>query len=671
MSHQVVAVPSEAKFLALLEAAPDPIVIIDANGKISLVNRRMEEVFGYHRETLLGQELEILIPARYQLRHLEHRQQYQRAPRTRPMGAGLALYARRQDGSEFPVEISLSPVQTDAGLVVISIIRDVTNRKQVEEQLQQAKEELEQAVAARTEELLATNAQLKEQIAERERAEEKIREQAALLDVTLDAIMVQDLTGRLIFWNKGAERLYGWTAAEVVGQEIDKLLFKILSVKALEARQQIITQGEWSGELVHVTKTGREITVESRCTLVYNAQGQPKYSLIVNSDITEKKRLAAQFLRAQRMESIGTLAGGIAHDLNNALTPVLMAAQLLEERLQGPDTLSLLNMIITGAIHCSDMVKQVLSFARGIEGERITLQIGSLIKEIVKILRQTLPKSIQIESLIPNNLWTVDGDATQLHQVLMNLCINARDAMPQGGQLTIKADNVHLDENFARMHFEAQLGDYVLISVNDAGVGIPPENLEKIFDPFFTTKEIGKGTGLGLSTAMAIVRSHNGFIDVYSEFGKGTSFKIYLPTNSQRQEAHSPSVSTPLPLGQGQRILVVEDEQPIREITCRTLESYGYYAISAADGIEALAIYVKHLDTIDVVLLDIMMPHLDGQTTIPVLQRLNSNVKIIATSGLTSNQALAESAGVKAFLPKPYTAEMLLTLLAQVINPDN
>lgn len=377
--------------------------------------------------------------------------------------------------------------------------------------------------------------------------------------------------------------------------------------------------------------------------------------------------------RAQRLESIGTLASGIAHDLNNILTPILAVAQLLP--LKFPDVYEqdnhLLEILENSAKRGADLVKQVLSFARGVEGKRMALQLKHLIREVVKILKETFPKSVEVYIDIAPDLWLVSGDGTQLHQVLMNLCVNARDAMLNGGTLSICAENLLIDENYARMHLEAKTGPYTVTTVSDTGVGIPREVLDRIFEPFFTTKEQGKGTGLGLSTVIGIVKSHGGFVNVYSEVGSGTSFKIYLPA-VQEMEAQ-PAQEVEILAGQGELILVVDDEPAIRDITTTALETYNYKALTASDGIEAVAVYAEHREEISLVLTDMMMPEMDGITTIRTLQKINPQVKIIAVSGLVSNDKLSQAAsfGVKTFLSKPYTARELLTTINLVLTAQS
>ncbi|PMB47308.1 hybrid sensor histidine kinase/response regulator [Fischerella thermalis CCMEE 5201] len=508
-------------------------------------------------------------------------------------------------------------------------------------------------------------------ISDRKLAEEKIREQAALLDVTTDAIFVRDLDNRVILWNKGAENLYGWLVQEAYGKKVVELLYDDEPPEEVEiALLTVINQGKWQGELPRVTKTGKKVLVSSRWSLVCQEDGTPKSILTVDTDITEKKQLETQLFRAQRLESIGTLASGIAHDLNNILTPILAVSQLLP--LKFPNIYSehehLLEILEDSARRGADLVKQVLSFARGVEGKRMTLQVKHLIREVVKIVKQTFPRSIEVCIDVAPDLWTVYGDSTQLHQVLMNLCVNARDAMPDGGSLMILAENLLIDENYARMNLEAKVGPYTVVTVADTGVGIPREIVERIFEPFFTTKELGKGTGLGLSTVIGIVKSHGGFVNVYSEVRRGTQFKVYLPAAQGIQIESTPQLE-PL-AGKGELILVVDDEPAIQEITRASLETHNYKTLVASDGIEAIALYAQNRDKISAVLMDIMLPSLDGLTAIRTLQKINPSVKIVATSGLASSSKLAEASttNISGFLSKPYTVKELLLTLQKVLN---
>jgi len=382
----------------------------------------------------------------------------------------------------------------------------------------------------------------------------------------------------------------------------------------------------------------------------------------------EKKQLDKQFLRAQRMESIGTLASGIAHDLNNVLSPILMSVHLLKGKCQDERAHQILKIVESNAKRGANLVKQVLSFAKGIEGDRTVLQLKHLILEMKQIVEQTFPKSITVSTEIQPDLWHVCGDSTQLHQVMMNLYLNARDAMPEGGNLQISAKNIFIDENYTKIHDAARVGSYIVLTVSDTGVGIPHEQLERIFEPFFTTKEFDKGTGLGLSTVMGIVKSHGGFITVSSLVNKGTLFQVYLPSV---QTATIQSVEElELITGYGEGILIVDDEAAVRDITKATLENNNYKVITARDGIEAVELFAQHKDEISAAIIDMMMPNMNGEKTIRALQKINPLLRIIAVSGLTiSEQVTLEQASQQtAFLPKPHTAQELLKALHTIIS---
>jgi two-component system cell cycle sensor histidine kinase/response regulator CckA len=505
-----------------------------------------------------------------------------------------------------------------------------------------------------------------EDITERKQAEQQIREQAALLDISTDAIVLRDLSNQVLLWNKTAEKLYGWKAEEAISKNINQLDNKPLLQQ--EIYQAVLSNGTWQGELEKQTKSGKQIIVESRWTLVRDEHQKAKSILVVDTDITQKKQLETQFLRAQRMESLGTLASGIAHDLNNMLSPILMSVPLLKAKVSDERSHAVLSIVENNAKRGASLVKQVLSFARGIEGDRTVLQLKHQILEMKQIIEQTFPKSITVEKEIQPDLWQICGDSTQIHQVLMNLCVNARDAMPNGGTLNISAKNIFIDENFARMQLDAKVGSYILLSVADTGIGICQETLERIFEPFFTTKEFGKGTGLGLSTVMGIVKGHGGFITTSSTLNKGTKFQVYLPavnTDAIRQEENQEILT-----GHKELILIVDDEASIREITTTSLEKYNYKAITASDGIEAIALYAQHKNEIKAAIIDMMMPNMDGATTINTLKKMNPLLPIIAVSGLPISEQVLLNKTYKhaAFLPKPYTTQELLHTLHQVLS---
>jgi len=348
-----------------------------------------------------------------------------------------------------------------------------------------------------------------------------------------------------------------------------------------------------------------------------------------------------------------------------------MSIEMLKQISTHPRAKSILETIEITSRRGADIVRQVLSFARGMKGERVEVQPRHLLKDIQALIHETLPKNIQLKYCFPNESWTLMGDPTQLHQILMNLCVNARDAMPQGGSLTITAENAVLDEQYAAMRIDAKPGKYVAISVTDSGTGIPPEILDKIFDPFFTTKDIGKGTGLGLATVIAIVKGHDGFLNVSSEVGKGTTFKVYLPALDHPLESSDKTEELDeLPRGQGEMILIVDDEASILTITGQTLEAFGYEILTANDGVEAIALYAENRNKISVVLTDMAMPIMDGPATIRVLKKMNPLVKIIAASGLRTEGTPVQpsSPEIKYFIDKPYTAGTLLRTLRTILD---
>ena len=507
---------------------------------------------------------------------------------------------------------------------------------------------------------------------ERQQTDERVREQAALLDVAHEAILVIDLADRIVYWNGGAERTYGWTAEEALGRTAAGLLYKD-PAPYVEGRARLMTHGLWESELLQHTRSGDDITVSVRWTLVRDAENQPRSILAINTDITEARKLESQFFRAQRMESIGTLASGIAHDLNNVLAPILLSLEMLKDVVTAEEDIGLLATLQGSAQRGAALVRQVLSFARGVEGKRITVDLVPLLTDLVRVAQDTFPKSITIQLDARSEPWMVTGDPTQMHQVFLNLLVNARDAMPEGGTITVSLHNVVIDDTYTATNPGSRAGAHVLVKVKDSGTGIPAAIRDRIFEPFFTTKAMGDGTGLGLSTTSAIVKSHGGFIHVYSDVGLGTDFRVHLPAND-RAEAHA-DIETEqqrLPRGRDELILVVDDEDAIRRVASRTLERFGYRALLAANGAEAVALYAVRGPEIAAVLTDMAMPVMDGMATIIALKALDPHVLVIGSSGLSSsaNVAAAVGAGIKYFVPKPYTAEAILTVLDQALREN-
>jgi PAS domain S-box-containing protein len=505
---------------------------------------------------------------------------------------------------------------------------------------------------------------------QRRRDELRIREQAALLDKAQDAIFVYDLASHITYWNTSAERLYGWNSTEALNAEVEQILGNADAAGVTEVRQIVLEKGEWNGQLRQKTKDGREIVVESRCTRVCDEDGQPKAILVINSDVTERKKLETQLLRSQRMESIGTLAGGIAHDLNNVLSPVLMATQLLQMKPCDEKEKKFLSTIEVSAKRAADMVKQVLAFARGQEGDLVVLQVKHVIKDMEKIMRETFPRSINLDIFIAPNLPTIKGDATQLHQVILNLCVNARDAMPDGGSLSIKAEPKQLSEADAAKILNAKAGSYVCLTVTDTGTGMPPEVIERIYEPFFTTKELGKGTGLGLSTVLGIIKSHGGVIEVASTVGKGTTFTILFPSAEAPMAQETAAEAAQIEQGSG-TILVIDDEPLIGAMAETILTMHGYRVLFAENGAEGIRLFQQHANQIEGVLCDMMMPILDGARAIAAMRKIRSDVPMIVMSGLAQGAQLPADANGSAplLLGKPFTAERLLETIQRAVAP--
>lgn len=614
-------VEREGSLRLLFSNNPRPMFVYDLQTLQFLeVNDAVIESYGYSREEFFGMSILDIHPSDQipQLREnlAEDRPSLQHSGEWKH---------RRKDGSVFDVEINSHVLEFMGERAVLVVAEDITKRKQAEEKLRES--------------------------------EVRFR---SLIERSTDVISIIDVKGRIQYMSPSVSRM-GYSMEEVIGKTAFDLVHPDDAQKMLDALKVIVSEPE----ILHTLEfrfRHRDGSWRDSESIVLNALNVPEIrGLVVNSrDITEKKKLEAQFLRAQRLESIGTLAGGIAHDLNNVLAPILLSFDMIRKSYADAKSQKMIDTIEVSAKRGADLVKQVLSFARGIEGERTVVQLRHLMSEVEKIILETFPRSISVITNVPRNLWTVSGDATQLHQVMMNLCVNARDAMPNGGKIEITAENVALDEQYVRTHLDVRKGPHVVLSFTDNGTGIPRHILHRIFEPFYTTKETGKGTGLGLSTVLTIVKSHGGFVNVYSEEGKGSTFKVYLPAQKATEHVEARKESMQMYRGSGELILIVDDEAAIREITKAALEAYGYQTIAAADGTEAVALFALRKNKIDLVITDMMMPYMDGVATIHALKKLDPKVKILAMSGLARGEGVAELKGVTSFLTKPYTSGKLL-----------
>ncbi len=511
-------------------------------------------------------------------------------------------------------------------------------------------------------------------ISQRKLMEEQLREQAKLLEVTQDAIIVVDENDVILFWNSGAERLYGWKREDALGNRKADLLYDNKEFKHhFEAQAKVFETGEWEGELRQRTREGKKVVVQSRRTLLDSIGNQPRKVLIVNTDITEKKQLELQLFRNQRVENIGMIASGIAHDMNNVLTPIMASLELLKQKLTDEKSKKRISMLESSAHRGKALMEQILLFARGQEGDLSVLDLRQVVKDIANLIEQTFPKNISVEVSIDRNLSLIMGDSTQLHQVLLNLVVNARDAMPNGGKITISLAPITVSAADARTNIDARSGDFLLLTVSDTGTGIPQEYIDKIFDPFFTTKPEGKGTGLGLSTVLSIIRSHKGFIEIDSTPNVGTTFKLYLPTAAGKFSASgASSMKVSADKGKGEAILVVDDDEAVGEVAAELLQNAGYTTLLAKDGEEALALYTEHYRNIRLVLTDMVMPKMDGASLIRSLRSVQPSVKIIAMSGLMDKEKLMKMAGVEsgAFITKPFTGETLLQTVHRFLHSN-
>jgi PAS domain S-box-containing protein len=623
---------SEARLASIIESVHDAIVVAGPDFRITFFNGAAEEMFRCPAEQAIGRQIdEFLAPEVFAAKDQSHLVSI----RTRFSARhGQTLWGRRADGEQFPIEASASRAGTADQTFYTAVVRDVT---------------------------------------EREQAAAKIQKQAALLDEANDAISVRDPAGNVVFWNRGAERLYGWTRAEAVSGTLAPTLDAISFLGLHEANQAISTCGEWSGEIRHVRHDGQEVIVASRWARLRGPDEQPEGTLVIDTDVTERKLLEAQYLHAQKLDAVGHLAGGMAHDFNNLLTIIIGYGELLLASPALPDDA---RETVRGILGAGErgvaLILQLLTFSRRQVVSPRVLDLNRLIPEAERMFQRLIGVNVELTTDLAPDLGRVKGDPGQIEQVLLNLAVNARDAMPTGGRLTIETRNIELDSGYARRHVAVRPGAYVRVRVRDTGHGMDAETLSRAFEPFFTTKEIGKGTGLGLAAVHGIVTQAGGHVDLSSEVGRGTTVSIYFPRVPWEPETDSGIVSVQAPRGV-ETILIAEDDDKVRALARAALMGAGYTVLDAACGDEAMLEAAAFPGPIHLLVTDMMMPGVGGRELAERLTKARPGVKVLFMSGHPDEQLFRNPLAdpKMAFLQKPFTRVSLARKIRQILDVNN
>lgn len=608
---------------ALYESSPSGILVTGQDGRIHAANPAACLMFG-RTEAMLRTlvRLDLVLPSDPRLPVLlaEHE-------RTGCYHGGLTMV--RGDGSSFEAEVISVVFPVGDETYTSMVIRDVTEWK---------------------------------------RTEARANDQEKWLDFANEAILATDLAHRITYWNRSAERLGGRSAKEVMGRSLSDLLSDdgITDPRVFAAATRMT---DWRGTISCRLRDGTPRILAVSVTVLRDAHGRMTGRLCVGTDITEQAKLQEKYERALRLQSVGLLAAGVAHDFNNILTAISMSVPMLKDRLEHPDDLALLELIQACVSRGAAVTRQILGCAQGVGGEARAIPVPPILREVADIVRETFPRSIALETDISPDLWPVLANPTQIHQLLLNLCVNARDAMPQGGRLRLGGCNRVLDEAEAARIEGAQRGAWLVLHVEDTGTGIAPELLPRIWEPFYTTKSGERGTGLGLSTVKDIVETHAGFIAVETMPGRGTAFRIYLPARGSGIPYPEPETPSELSNGTGEAILVVEDERGIRDGIKAALTKAGYHVTTAGNGDEALQVIRGRPQPFDLVLTDIDMPVLNGVKLASILSEIQPALPVVAMSGLSFH---ADGVDPRQFsggyLPKPFRLDELSRVIRQALE---
>jgi PAS domain S-box-containing protein len=629
---------AQRRILALLDSAPDAMVVVKEDGRIVLVNSQTERLFRYKRSELLGQPVEVLVPERFWAEHRKHRTKYAGHAQVRPMGAGLELYGMRKDGSEFPLEISLSPQQTEDGLLVSSTIRDITQRKRVESALRQS--------------------------------------EAAFRG------MVEGAYGVYRAAPDGTILMANAALAHMLGYDSEK------EVSSLNLVADIFQPGEYSSSLFEQhgsrkqfsrhearwrRKDGKVITVELSGRTVSDDAGNLLYFEVIVEDVSHQRGVEHRLRHVQKMEAIGRLAGGIAHDFNNVLGVITGYSEMLLDRLSSEPNLSaLVTHVLKATERGASLTRQLLAFSRQQVLEPRVINIQQHMQGIEDLLRRVLGEDVRLTVNAGNRSVYLRADPAQLEQVIMNLVVNARDAMLGGGNLTIEILHAHLDADYCKHAPDTHPGDYGCIAVTDTGCGMSPDVLSRVFEPFFTTKETGKGTGLGLATVYGIVKQSGGNITVYSEAGHGTTFKVYLPLSEETASKQDvPLLEGVVPSGT-ETILLVEDEDSLREVTTEYLKNKGYHVLVASEPESAIAAVENCGRPIDLLLTDVILPGSSGVQLAKRLEARDPRLRVLYVSGYTADSIVHHRGHDPnfAFLSKPFSLPALARKIRSILDAE-